>query len=367
MTEALPREGLEVNGIKKRFARFAALNGVSFRAEPGEFVALLGPSGSGKTTLLRTIAGLEVPDEGTVRLGGEDFLRQTPRQRRVGLVFQHYALFRHMTVAENIAFGLRSRPAADRPSSRDIQLRVERLLSLVQLGGLGPRFPAQLSGGQQQRVALARALAIEPRVMLLDEPFGALDARVREELRHWLRRVHDATGVTTIFVTHDQEEAMDLADRVALLRDGLIEQIGTPGALEDAPASAFVFDFLGQSNRLRCRVEGERAWLNGFSAPVRVGPGAPAKSDDHPAWFRPHETEVSAAGPGIPVVVTDVSARGGNLRIACRCEDGQLLKVERPRGETVPGLAKGSSLRLRPTRVFVFADEWTGSANEPEL
>ena len=367
MNGGLPSEGLDVNGIKKRFGRFAALNGVSFRAEPGEFVALLGPSGSGKTTLLRTIAGLEVPDEGTVRLGGEDFLRLTSRQRRVGLVFQHYALFRHMTLAENIAFGLRSRPAADRPSTKDIQLRVERLLSLVQLGGLGPRFPAQLSGGQQQRVALARALAIEPRVMLLDEPFGALDARVREELRHWLRRVHDATGVTTIFVTHDQEEAMDLADRVALLRGGLIEQIGTPDTLEDTPASAFVFDFLGQSNHLRCRVEGERAWINGFAAPVRVGPGAPATSDDHPAWFRPHETEVSAKGPGIPVIVTDVSARGGSLRIACRSEDGQLLKVERPRGEPVPGLATGSSLRLRPARVFVFADNWAGSANQPDL
>jgi len=206
---------LIVENLAKRFARFPALKGVSLTAEPGEFLALLGPSGSGKTTLLRVLAGLETPDTGRVAFEGEDFLAMSARERRVGMVFQHYALFRHMTVARNIAFGLRVRPARLRPPRAEIAKTVERLMSLVRLEGLGDRYPAQLSGGQQQRVALARALAIEPRMLLLDEPFGALDAKVRKELRQWLREVHDATGVTTIFVTHDQEEAMDLADRVA--------------------------------------------------------------------------------------------------------------------------------------------------------
>ncbi|HEX4095506.1 MAG TPA: sulfate ABC transporter ATP-binding protein, partial [Caulobacteraceae bacterium] len=242
---------MQAVGIRKRFGRFPALKGVSLRAEPGEFLALLGPSGSGKTTLLRVIAGLETPDEGAVSLDGEDFLAISARQRRVGMVFQSYALFRHMTVSQNIAFGLKVRPAAERPKRAEIAARVEKLLSLVQLEGLGKRYPAQLSGGQQQRVALARALAIEPRVLLLDEPFGALDAKVRKELRHWLRGVHDSTGVTTVFVTHDQEEALDLADRVAILKDGELVQLGKPPALYESPANAFVYDFLGPACRLQ--------------------------------------------------------------------------------------------------------------------
>ena len=218
---------------------------MSLRAEPGEFLALLGPSGSGKTTLLRAIAGLETPDEGSVHLDGEDFLALSPRERRVGMVFQHYALFRHMNVAKNIAFGLRVRPAAERPKRAEIDARVEKLLSLVQLDGLGKRYPAQLSGGQQQRVALARALAIEPRVLLLDEPFGALDAKVRKDLRHWLRALHERLGLTTVFVTHDQDEALELADLVAVMNQGRIEQIATPAELRARPASDFVADFLG--------------------------------------------------------------------------------------------------------------------------
>ena len=340
-------------GIEKRFGRFPALKGVSLHAEPGEFLALLGPSGSGKTTLLRTIAGLEAPDAGEVRLDGEDFLALTPRERRVGMVFQHYALFRHMTVAGNIAFGLKSRPAAQRPRGSEIRARVETLLSLVQLEGLGKRYPAQLSGGQQQRVALARALAIEPRVLLLDEPFGALDAKVRKELRHWLRRVHNETGVTTIFVTHDQEEAMDLADRVAVLREGRIEQVGTPEALDEHPASAFVFDFLGDANRLPCRLDGALARIEGFSVPAVVAPGAGGAST---AWFRPHETELASDGPGLEVTVADVLNKGGLVRVECRTAGGQLLEADRPRSAGAEGLVPGASLRLRPSRVFVFPE-----------
>ena len=329
---------------------------MSLRAEPGEFLALLGPSGSGKTTLLRVIAGLETPDEGEVRLDSEDFLALSARERRVGMVFQHYALFRHMTVAKNIAFGLKVRPAAQRPKRAEIDARVERLLSLIQLEGLGKRYPAQLSGGQQQRVALARALAIEPRVLLLDEPFGALDAKVRKELRHWLRKVHNETGVTTIFVTHDQEEAMDLADRVVVLREGLIEQVGTPEVLDEHPASAFVFDFLGDANRLPCRLDGGLARFDGFSVPAIVAPGAGGAST---AWFRPHETELSAEGPGLEVTVADILNKGGLIRIECRTPTGELLEADRPRAGVPDGLCLGATMRLRPSRVFVFPDAAT--------
>jgi sulfate transport system ATP-binding protein len=218
---------LHIESIAKQFGRFPALNGVSLEALDGEFLALLGPSGSGKTTLLRIIAGLEVPDSGTIRLNDEDATKATASQRHVGFVFQHYALFRHLTVFENIAFGLRLRPRSTRPSEEQIRSRVNELLQLIQLDWLGSRFPNQLSGGQRQRVALARALAVEPRVLLLDEPFGALDAKVRKELRRWLRRLHDELHIASVFVTHDQEEALEVADRVAIMNHGRIEQVGT--------------------------------------------------------------------------------------------------------------------------------------------
>ena len=237
---------LVVESIAKRFDRFPALKGVRFTAPKGCFLALLGPSGSGKTTLLRILGGLEFAELGHVTFDGEDWLAKPARERRAGFVFQHYALFRHMTVAKNIAFGLEVRPRALRPPRAEIARRVEELLSLVQLEGLGKRYPSQLSGGQRQRVALARALAIEPRMLLLDEPFGALDAKVRKELRHWLRGLHERLGLTTIFVTHDQEEALELADLVAVMNKGQIEQIGSPKDLTGSPASPFVADFLGQ-------------------------------------------------------------------------------------------------------------------------
>jgi sulfate/thiosulfate transport system ATP-binding protein len=238
---------IDVHNVTKRFGAFAALDGVNLEVSSGELVALLGPSGSGKTTLLRIIAGLEWPEQGRVLFNGEDALTRSVRERNVGFVFQHYALFRHMSVFENVAFGLRVRPRAVRLPEQDIRARVERLLDLVQLKWLSDHYPTQLSGGQRQRVALARALAIEPRVLLLDEPFGALDAKVRKELRRWLRNLHDEIHVTSLFVTHDQEEALEVADRVVVMDKGRIEQIGTPYEVYERPATAFVHEFIGES------------------------------------------------------------------------------------------------------------------------
>ena len=235
---------LVVESLEKRFGTYAALNGVSFTAPQGAFVALLGPSGSGKTTLLRILGGLDYPDSGQVRFADLNWLGVSTRERRAGFVFQHYALFRHMTVAQNIAFGLEVRPRRERPGKAEIARKVEELLDLMQLDGLGHRYPSQLSGGQRQRVALARALAIEPRMLLLDEPFGALDAKVRRELRDWLRALHDRLGITSVFVTHDQDEAFALADLVAVMHKGKIEQYGTPAEVRRGPKSGFVSDFL---------------------------------------------------------------------------------------------------------------------------
>src|ERR1019366_7993133 len=245
---------IEVQHVRKVFGTHEALKDVSLRIETGELMALLGPSGSGKTTLLRIIAGLDLADSGTVHLHDEDATRSTARDRQVGFVFQHYALFRHMTVFENIAFGLRVRPKSTRPTERDIHLRVLYLLKLIQLDWLAYRYPSQLSGGQRQRVALARALAVEPRVLLLDEPCGALDAKGRRELRQWLRRLHDDLHIASVFVTHDQEEALEVADRVAILSDGNIEQVGTPDEVYRRPANAFVKEFLRDVNPGRLAV-----------------------------------------------------------------------------------------------------------------
>jgi sulfate/thiosulfate transport system ATP-binding protein len=235
---------IEIREISKTFGKFAALKGVNFKVNSGELVALLGPSGSGKTTLLRIIAGLEFPEEGQVQFNGQDVTDQTAYQRKAGFVFQHYALFQHMNVYENIAFGLRVRPRKSRPTEQEIRSRVEQLLETVQLEEFARRLPAQLSGGQRQRVAFARALAIEPQVLLLDEPFGALDAKVRRELRTWLRKFHNVTHLTSLFVTHDQEEAFEVADRVIIISDGAVQQIGTPDEVRSAPANSFVEEFL---------------------------------------------------------------------------------------------------------------------------
>jgi len=248
---------IEANNITKKFGQFTALDEVSLEIPSGELVALLGPSGSGKTTLLRIIAGLEFADSGTVLFDGEDTTQRTARDRRVGFVFQHYALFRHMTVFENIAFGLKVRPRGQRPSKEQIHAKVDELLRLIQLKNLANRYPSQLSGGQRQRVALARALAVEPSVLLLDEPFGSLDAKVRLELRRWLRQLHDEVQITSVFVTHDQDEALEVADRVAVMNEGRIEQVGSPDEVYHHPATHFVFNFLGNVNLFHGRIDEE--------------------------------------------------------------------------------------------------------------
>src|SRR5262245_49642968 len=278
---------VRVSEVRKEFDRFPALSNVSLDIRSGELIALLGPSGSGKTTLLRLIAGLERPTKGAIYFGDEDASLKTVQERHVGFVFQHYALFRHMTVAENIGFGLKVR-RHDRPTDREIKRRASELLDLVQLSGLEKRYPAQLSGGQRQRVALARALAIEPRVLLLDEPFGALDAQVRRELRRWLREIHDKTGHTTVFVTHDQEEALELADRVVVMSQGRIEQVGTADEVYDTPNSPFVFSFIGESSSLPVRVENGHLWIGDCA----IGISAPEAPDGKAVlYFRRHNPE----------------------------------------------------------------------------
>jgi len=279
---------IQVKNIDKFFGDFHALKDISLDFPEGELVALLGPSGCGKTSLLRIIAGLESADHGTVLLEGEDATGTHVRQRQVGFVFQHYALFRHMTVFDNVAFGLRVRPRNTRPNENEIKRRVLQLLDLVQLGFLADRFPAQLSGGQRQRIALARALAVEPRVLLLDEPFGALDAKVRKELRRWLRNLHDELHITSIFVTHDQEEALEVADKIIVMNHGRVEQIGSPREVYEKPATPFVFDFLGQANRFEGRVNGGQLQLkqDTLALPPSYHQGEVI------AFARPHELEI---------------------------------------------------------------------------
>jgi sulfate transport system ATP-binding protein len=290
---------VEVKNVIKKFGSFTALDNVSLRVESGELVALLGPSGSGKTTLLRTIAGLEFPDntgEAQVLFYGEDVTHIPASQRKAGFAFQHYALFRHMSVFENIAFGLRVRPKETRPPEKEIRARVEKLLHLIQLEPLGNRFPSQLSGGQRQRVALARALAVEPKVLLLDEPFGALDAKVRKELRRWLRHLHDEIHITTLFVTHDQEEALEVSDRVAILRDGKIEQIGTPEEIYDHPASPFVYDFLGNVNLFSGRVKDGAVVIG--DTEIATPTAAGEQDSEAVAFVRPHDIRLTREAGG---------------------------------------------------------------------
>ena len=290
---------IEIRNVSKQFGNFHALRDVSLNIASGELVALLGPSGCGKTTLLRIIAGLESPDQGSILFAGADTTAVHVRERQVGFVFQHYALFRHMTVFENVAFGLRVKPRSLRPSAAQIKQKVHDLLRLVQLDWLAERYPAQLSGGQRQRIALARALAVEPKVLLLDEPFGALDAKVRKELRRWLRRLHDELNVTSIFVTHDQEEALEVADRVVVMNAGEVEQMGTPQEVWEHPASPFVYGFLGDVNLFHGRAHQGQVHLDG----LQMDSPEHAQADNAQAWayVRPHDLQVtrhSAAAPG---------------------------------------------------------------------
>jgi sulfate transport system ATP-binding protein len=317
---------ISIRGIRKDFDGFTALHDVSLDIRSGELIALLGPSGSGKTTLLRLIAGLEQPLSGSVYFGAEDASWKTVQERNVGFVFQHYALFKHMTVADNIGFGLRVRPRKRRPPQAEIRRRVSELLDLVQLSGLEDRFPAQLSGGQRQRVALARALAIEPRVLLLDEPFGALDAKVRRELRRWLRDLHDKTGHTTVFVTHDQEEALELADRVVVMSQGRIEQVGTADQIYDEPASPFVYSFIGEAGTLPVKVNEGRVYLGERQLDL---PATAVADGAASLLFRPHDLEVVNASAGsIPGVVSFVRRNRAGKRVEVAVGGGERIEVE---------------------------------------
>jgi sulfate transport system ATP-binding protein len=340
---------IEVRRLHKRFGHTVVCDDLSLDIPAGQLLALLGPSGSGKTTLLRIIAGLEVPDSGTVLFHGEDATEADVRERRVGFVFQHYALFGHMTIFENVAFGLRVRPKAVRPDEAQIRARVAKLLALVQLDPLADRYPHQLSGGQRQRIALVRALAVEPKVLLLDEPFGALDARVRKELRRWLRRLHDEMQVTSVFVTHDQEEAMEVADRIVVMNHGRIEQDGAPDEVYDHPATPFVLQFLGDVNLFR-------------GGTLTTNAGA---ADGPIAYVRPHELQVVAhAEPGsVPVTFTQALTVGPNTRLEFRRSDDQsYVDVEMSRAEWLAlrdrlDLKPGASAHLLPRRVTRFASE----------
>ncbi|WP_314435198.1 sulfate/molybdate ABC transporter ATP-binding protein [Massilia timonae] len=351
---------IEVQHIRKQFGQFTALDDVSLQFPDGELTALLGPSGCGKTTLLRIIAGLEYPDSGSVLLDGQDSSHRHVRERQVGFVFQHYALFKHMTVFENVAFGLRVKPRKERPSEQQIRDKVKKLLELVQLDWIADRYPPQLSGGQRQRIALARALAVEPRVLLLDEPFGALDAKVRKELRRWLRRLHDELHVTSIFVTHDQEEALEVADQVVLMNKGRVEQLGSPDQVYNNPASPFVYGFLGNVNLFHGRVN-DGVLASGdvrFQAPQHAGVVDGAGI----GYVRPHDLDVERYTPGAAGVVAKLRrahAIGPLAQLDLeRADNQQLIEAVMPNERFASlGLKEGETLVVRPRRIEVFVDE----------
>jgi sulfate transport system ATP-binding protein len=348
---------IEVRGVTKAFGSFVAVDDVSLTVPTGELVALLGPSGSGKTSLLRIIAGLERADRGQVLFEGEDATVRDVRHRRVGFVFQHYALFRHMTVFENVAFGLRVRPRAGRPPDATIRAKVGDLLKLVQLDWLGDRYPSQLSGGQRQRVALARALAVEPKVLLLDEPFGSLDAKVRQELRRWLRRLHDEIRITSVFVTHDQEEALEVSDRVVVMNRGKVEQVGTPQAVFDHPATPFVMGFLGSVNMFHGRVEAGRAHLGPLSVDYPEHKGETPRPAQ--GFARPYDLELAReeVGGGFWAVLRHVNSAGSVIKLELEDGDGRLVQVEATRQQfEALHPAAGERLYVKPRQVRIFVD-----------
>jgi sulfate transport system ATP-binding protein len=347
---------IQIEHVTKTFGSYTALNDVNLNIQDGELMALLGPSGSGKTTLLRIVAGLETPNDDpkcVVRFHGEDVSRRHVAERQVGFVFQHYALFKHLSVFENIAFGLRVRPRSSRPSNQAIRDKVNDLLGLIQLESFGNRFPAQLSGGQRQRVALARALAIEPKVLLLDEPFGALDAKVRQGLRKWLRRLHDELHMTTILVTHDQEEALEVSDRVVVMNQAKIEQVGTPSEVFHSPASEFVMDFLGNVNVFHGRVEQGKAILGSLNG----------KSNGHAkVYVRPHELEISreAAGPSSLIGrILRMNPAGSLAKVELASSQGGEFQVDLPFERYLElDLQVGETVNVSPRRVRVFSPEY---------
>ena len=352
---------IEIRNISKQFGDFRALDNVNLDVESGELVALLGPSGCGKTTLLRIIAGLETADQGSILFSGEDTTDVHVRERQVGFVFQHYALFRHMTVFENVAFGLRVKPRSQRPSDAQIKQKVTDLLKLVQLDWLADRYPSQLSGGQRQRIALARALAVEPKVLLLDEPFGALDAKVRKELRRWLRRLHDELHVTSIFVTHDQEEALEVADRVVVMNKGRIEQVGTPQEVWEHPASPFVYGFLGDVNLFRGRATGGQVQVGDWQ--IAAPEHAHALDAEAMAFVRPSDLTVApyAAGAtsGLAARLDRALLIGPLARLELTPHDNpsHILEAHLPANEFRQlGVQEGDSVRVSPRKARVFLE-----------
>jgi sulfate transport system ATP-binding protein len=340
---------IEIENVTKQFGSFNALEDVSLSIPSGELVALLGPSGSGKTTLLRIIAGLESQDSGLVLFNGEDTAQSHIRERKVGFVFQHYALFKHMTVFDNVAFGLSVRPRQTRPSKGEIREKVHELLRLVQLEGMAGRYPSQLSGGQRQRIALARALAVEPQVLLLDEPFGALDAQVRAELRRWLRRLHDEIHVTSVFVTHDQEEALEVADRIVVMNSGKIEQAGTPDQVYEHPANPFVLNFLGNVNLFHGRLHPS---------------DSPHLADEKTvSYVRSHDIEIERSpldSTAIMAQVKHIQKLGPSVRITLVMGgDGELIEAELTRDVYHGlGLQQGEDVYVRPRQVRVFVEDY---------
>lgn len=346
--------GIQVQNISKTFGGYTALDAIDLQVPSGELVALLGPSGSGKTTLLRIIAGLETPDSGSIHFDGEETTQRRVRERQVGFVFQHYALFRHMTVFDNIAFGMTVKPRAERQDKAHIRKRVNELLHLIQLDNMADRYPSQLSGGQRQRVALARALATEPKVLLLDEPFGALDAKVRQELRRWLRKLHDEIHVTSVFVTHDQEEALEVADRVVVMNQAKIEQVGTPEEVYDHPATPFVFSFLGHVNLFHCRGGDNRA--GAIACPVSSDGGSIG-------YVRPGDIRIRrirGTGEEIAAEVVFVQGAGALPRIELkRLDNGETVHAELPRDQYRSlGLKAGEQVFIEPTNIRVFAPDY---------
>jgi sulfate transport system ATP-binding protein len=351
---------IKIQSVTKTFGAFKALDEISLEVHAGELVALLGPSGSGKTTLLRIIGGIETPDKGQVFIHEQDSFQLTAAHRRVGFVFQHYALFKNMSVFENVAFGLRVKPKKERPADTIIKEKVSELLHLVQLENMAHRFPMELSGGQRQRVALARALAIEPKVLLLDEPFGALDAKVRRDLRHWLRRLHDEIHVTSIFVTHDQEEALEVADRVAVLNEGKVQQIGTPDEVYHQPANAFVYHFLGNVNLFHCRVEGGKAFFG--DVPLDLPSQNVGGKTTATVYIRPHLLEIertSKSHLAVKAEVKHINAAGSVVRIELKDAENIIhaeLTHERFRQLN---LKQGEQVFVSPKEKKVFVDDYS--------
>ncbi|HUO44600.1 MAG TPA: sulfate ABC transporter ATP-binding protein [Burkholderiales bacterium] len=348
---------IQVQNVSKHFGDFVALDNVELTIEPGELVALLGPSGSGKTTLLRVIAGLETPDSGRVWFSGEDATGKHVQERNVGFVFQHYALFRHMTVFENVAFGLRVKPRRERPGEEQIRDKVNDLLKLVQLDWLGDRYPHQLSGGQRQRIALARALAVEPKVLLLDEPFGALDAKVRKELRAWLRRLHDEIHLTSVFVTHDQEEALEVADRIVVFNHGRIEQIGVPDEVYSHPATPFVYQFLGEFNQFHGRVDSGLVTVGDWTVPVPEGVGFGANGAL--IFVRPHDVEIlrDRTDGVFKATVKDFFALGPRVRVELKRDDsGETIQADLSKDRFLElHIGVGDEVYVRPRRHRLFS------------